>query len=255
MEAIAIIPARGGSKRLPRKNIVDFLGRPIIAYTIDAAYESGCFERVVVSTEDDEIAGVAQRCGAAVEPRPTNLATDMTGVVDVCLDVLEREAARGRRWPIMGCLYPTAPLRSAADIRATVALLRPGICEFAMGVTSYDLQPHLALKLAPDGGLAPMWPDLIDCRASDLPPLRISNGTTYAVLAEAFCRARTFYGPGLRGYDMPRKRSIDIDTSDDLDFAVWTATTCGFGKLERRDSDMTSGQERERRIRNRQTRD
>lgn len=255
MDAIAIIPARGGSKRLPRKNIVDFLGRPIIAYTIDAAHESGCFDRVVVSTEDDEIAGVAQRCGAVVEPRPSKLATDTVGVVDVCLDVLEREAARGRRWSILGCLYPTAPLRSAADIRATIALLQPGICEFAMGVTSYDLQPHLALKLAPDGGLAPMWPELIDCRASDLPPLRISNGTTYAVFADAFCRARTFYGPGLRGYDMPRKRSIDIDTIDDLDFAVWTATARGLDKSDRRDNKTPSGQERERRIRYRQAQD
>jgi pseudaminic acid cytidylyltransferase len=231
MDAIAIIPARGGSKRLPRKNIVDFLGRPIISYAIDAAHESRCFGRVIVSTEDEEIATVARRCGAEVEPRPARLATDTVGVVDVCLDVLEHERAKGRQWRVMGCLYPTAPLRNAADIRATMALLQPDVCAFAMGVTSYDLQPHLALKLAPDGGLAPMWPELIDFRASDLPPLRISNGTTYAVYVDAFRRARTFYGPGLRGYDMPRDRSIDIDTRDDLDFAVWTAKAKGLAQI------------------------
>lgn len=232
MDAIAIIPARGGSKRLPRKNIVDFLGRPIISYSIDAAHQSGCFGRVVVSTEDEEIAAVARRYGAEVEPRPARLATDTVGVVDVCLDVLERETANGRKWRIMACLYPTAPLRNAADIRATMALLEPDGCAFAMGVTGYDLQPHLALKFAPDGGLAPMWPELIDFRASDLPPLRISNGTTYAVYVDAFRRARTFYGPGLRGYDMPRDRSIDIDTRDDLDFAVWTAQARGFAPMK-----------------------
>lgn len=227
MAAIAIIPARGGSKRLPRKNIIDFLGRPIISYSIDAAHESKCFERVVVSTEDDEIAAIVQRFGAAVEARSPALATDTVGVVDVCLEVLEREAARGRRWQTMVCLYPTAPLCTPADIRETLALLKPGVCDFAMGVTAYDLQPHLALKFAPDGGLTPMWPELINCRASDLPPLRISNGTVYAVDVAAFSRARTFYGPGLRGHDMPRNRSIDIDTQEDLDLALWTAKALG----------------------------
>src|ERR1700686_1928854 len=100
MSAVAIIPARGGSKRLPRKNIIDFLGKPIIGYTIDAALQSGCFERVVVSTEDDEIAGVAEACGASVDRRAPALATDSAGVVDVCIDFLNREAAAGRNWRV-----------------------------------------------------------------------------------------------------------------------------------------------------------
>ncbi len=228
MSAIAIIPARGGSKRLPRKNIIDFLGHPIIAYTIDAAHESGCFERVVVSTEDDEIAAIAERYCATLDRRSPALATDTATIVDVCTDLLDRERKAGRAWQIMACLYATSPLRDAADIRATMALLAPGICDFAMAVTAYDMQPHIALKFARDGGLSPMWPELIEHRGSDLPPLRVGNGSTYAVDAAAFLRFRSFYGPGLRGYDMPRSRSIDIDTPYDLELALWAAKTRGF---------------------------
>lgn len=226
MNAVAIVPARGGSKRLPRKNILDFLGRPIIAYTIDAARASGCFDRIVVSTEDDEIAAIAQRSGAIVDRRPRALATDAAVIVDVCLDFLDREEKAGRSWRVMGCLYATSPLRDAADIRATMRLLEPGFCDFAMAVTAFDLQPHIALKFASDGGLTPMWPELLAYRASDLPVLRAGNGSTYAVDVAAFRRTRSFYGPGLRGHDMPRDRSIDIDTPYDLELALWAARRC-----------------------------
>jgi pseudaminic acid cytidylyltransferase len=197
--AVAIIPARGGSKRLPRKNVIDFLGRPIIAYTIEAAIESECFERVVVSTEDDEIAVIAQRCGALVDHRTPMLATDTAMILDVCFDFLDREVVEGRRWQTMACLLATAPMRAAEDIRRTMALLEPGQCGFAVAVTQYDHAPHQALKLAPDGRLGPMWPDLVDRRASDLPPLRTGNGSTYVVNVGDFRRWRTFYGPGMRG--------------------------------------------------------
>lgn len=223
MNAVALIPARGGSKRLPRKNVIDFLGRPIIAYTIEAAQESGCFERVVVSTEDEEIAAVARQAGAMVDRRPKHLATDAAIVVDVCLDFLDRERQSKRDWPALCCLYATAPLRNAADIRATMRLLEPGQCDFAMAVTVFDLQPHIALKSAPDGTLTPMWPELLTLRASDLPALRVGNGSTYGVNVEAFRRARSFYGPRMRGYEMPRGRSVDIDTAYDLELALWAA--------------------------------
>ena len=230
MSAVAIIPARGGSKRLPRKNVVDFLGRPIIACTIEAAMQSDCFASVVVSTEDDEIAAVAERFGARVDHRSPELATDTTILVDVCTDFLQREAAAGRPWTVMACLYATAPLRNADDIRATMALLEPGQCDFAMAVTSYDHYPYQALKFGSDAALTPMWPDLVTRRASELPTLRAGNGSTYVVNVEAFRRHRSFYGPGLRGHDMPRQRSIDIDTDADLEFAVWTAQRAGLGR-------------------------
>ena len=219
MRAVAIIPARGGSKRLPRKNIVDFLGRPIIAFTIDAAVASGSFERIVVSTEDDEIAEVCSRLGAVVDHRSDRLATDTVTLVEVCADFLDREEAAGRNWDVLACLYATAPLRNADDIRGTVALIKPGHCGFAMGVTAYGHYPHQALKFASDASLTPMWPELVERRATELPRLRAGNGSTYAVDVQEFRRHRSFYGPNLKGYDMPASRSIDIDTQDDLELA------------------------------------
>jgi pseudaminic acid cytidylyltransferase len=219
MAAVAVIPARGGSKRLPRKNIADFLGKPIISYTIEAAHQSGCFSRVIVSTEDDEIAEVALRFGAEVDVRDTSLASDTATVHAVCITFLDAERARGRDWDQMACLYATAPLRTADDIRATMALLETGVCDFAMGVSSYDKQPHQALKLMPGNALVPMWPELLKYRASDLPPLRASNGTTYVVNCEAFRQHGDFYGPNLRGHNMPRNHAVDIDTAEDLEFA------------------------------------
>src|SRR6266849_842542 len=133
---LAIIPARAGSKRLPRKNLLPFRGRPMLAYTIEAARDSRCFDRVVVSTEDDEIAGVARTAGAAVFKRSPELATDTARVTDVCLDVLAGEERAGRSYDVFACLHATAPLRRAEDIVAVVSLIECG-AEFAMAVTTY----------------------------------------------------------------------------------------------------------------------
>lgn len=229
-DSVALIPARGGSKRLPRKNIVDFLGRPIIAYTIDAARESGCFARVTVSTDDREIAEVAQRCGAEIVLRRPELASDSATLLEVCLDFLDSENAAGRDWQYLGCLYATSPLRHAEDVRATMNLLEPDRCAFAMAVTAYDHYAHQAMAMDKDGALTPMWPELVERRGSDLPPLRAGNGSTYGLEVAAFRRHKAFYGPGLRGYDMPRERSIDIDTQTDLDFALLCAQRMGLGR-------------------------
>jgi pseudaminic acid cytidylyltransferase len=222
---LCIIPARGGSKRLPRKNIFDFLGKPMIAYSIDAAIGAKVFDRIVVSTEDAEIADIARSFGADVELRDPNLATDRARVVDVCLDLLDREAAAGRAFPQFACLYPAAPLRNADDVRTTVEMLSapdsdgPDACHFTMAVTTYPLPPHQALKCEVGGRLAPMWPDIVNMRESDIPQLVVDNGSTYATTVAHFRKARTFYGPGLRGHVMPYGRSTDINHADDIDLA------------------------------------
>lgn len=233
LNAVAVIPARGGSKRVPRKNVLDFLGRPIIAYTIEAAFASNCFDRVVVSTEDDEIVAAAEHYGARVHRRPAQLATDQAKVVEVCFDFLDSEDREGRHWSVLGCLYATAPLRTAEDIRATMALLEPGRCAFAMAISRYNMSPHEAMKLGPDNTLSPMWPELLDLRSSDLPPLRVDNGSTYIVDVAAFREQRTLCGRALRGYEMPMSRSIDIDTPEDLELALWQARRGGLAAMER----------------------
>jgi len=220
---LALIPARGGSKRLPRKNIIDFGGRPILAYTVESALETGLFDRVCVSTEDPEIADAARAAGAEILSRPDTLATDAARVVDVCLQGLDLEAEAGRTYDVLACLYATAPLRGAADIAAVTRLVQPGVCDFAMAVTDYDQSPHQALKLGENGQLDPMWPELVNLRRSEVPPLMVDNGSTYAVTVETFREHRSFYGPGLRGHQMPRERSIDIDLPGDLDLARFYA--------------------------------
>jgi pseudaminic acid cytidylyltransferase len=192
----------------------------MISYTIDAARNSGCFDRIVVSTEDAEIADIARKFGADVVRRSARLATDQARVTDLCLDLLERERAAGQAWAVMACLYATAPMRTAADIRATTRLLEPGRCDFAMAVSRYPLPPHQALKLGGDGMLSPMWPELVGRRAHELPDLLVDNGSTYVVDVAAFELHQTFYGPKLRGHEMPRDRSIDIDTHEDFELAL-----------------------------------
>jgi CMP-N-acetylneuraminic acid synthetase len=226
MKRLAIIPARGGSKRLPRKNVLPFRGRPMIAHTIEAALASRCFERVLVSTEDDEIAGAAREAGAEVHERAAELASDAAGVTEVCLDVLVAEERAGRAYEAFACLYATAPLRRADDIVAVTALVDSG-CDFAMAVTTYAVAPHQALRVAEDGTLSAMWPELVERRASEIGTLVVDNGSTYAARVAAFRRHRSFYGPRLRGHLMPRERSVDIDERQDYELACLYAERLG----------------------------
>ena len=226
-DAVAIIPARVGSKRLPRKNFIEFRGKPMFAHTVEAALASGAFAHVVVSSDDPEILARCADYGVEAMTRPDALVGDEVGVVEVCLDALGRLRDRGRDFAVFACLYATAPLRTADDIAATVALIEPGICDFAMAVTAYPLPPHQALKPNGGGALTPMWPDLINKRSQEIGQLLVDNGSTYAAATDAFRVHRSFYGPGLRGHVMPALRSIDIDTEDDLAMATLAAERLG----------------------------
>ncbi|MGB8274425.1 MAG: hypothetical protein WCF16_04045, partial [Alphaproteobacteria bacterium] len=139
-----------------------------------------------------------------------------------------KEEGSGRRADEFASLYATAPLRTAEDVRATVALLEPDVCDFAMAVTTYDLPPHLALRPAPGGSLEPMWAEMIHGGIRRHKDLVVSNGSTYAANVAAFRRFRTFYGPGLRGHVMPPSRSTDINVAEDLELALWKARRAGI---------------------------
>jgi len=219
VQRVCLVPARGGSKRLPRKNVADFLGRPILAHTVEAARTSGLFGRVVVSTEDAAIAEAARAAGAEAVDRPPALAADTAGLVDVCLAFLDEEQQSGRNWEVLACLLPTAPMRTAADIHGVAALVEPGVCDFAMAVTTYSLPPLQALRDAGDGFLRPMWPEYIRLRSQDTPRLLVDNGSTYIVTAAGLRAERSFYGSTLRGHLMPPERSVDIDEPFDLELA------------------------------------
>lgn len=217
---LAVIPARGGSKRLPRKNVIDFHGRPILAHTLEAADRAGVFDRVLVSTEDAGIAAVVEALGGEVDPRPAALGGDSATVAEVCRELLDRREAAGECYATLTVLYATAPLRTAADVRATWSLLRPGVCDHAMAVTAFVQPVHQALRLGPDGVLEPLFPDWVTRRKDRIGDFYAGNGSTYCVTVAAFRRTGAFYGPGLRGHVMPPERSVDIDTETDLRLAL-----------------------------------
>lgn len=209
---------------MPRKNILEFLGKPIISYSIETAWESRLFERVVVSTEDEEIADVSRAWGADVAVRPESLAGDKAKVKDVCHHLLDAEEAEGRAYDILCCLYPTAPLRTAEDIRLTVELVEPGVCDFAMAVTEYGLPAHQAMRMDDSRLLVPLFPSIVTKQSQEVGSIYVDNGSTYAVFVPSFKRYGNFRGGGVRGHYMPRKRSVDIDTAEDLELALYYAT-------------------------------
>lgn len=225
---LALIPARGGSKRLPGKNIVNFRGKPIIAYTIEAAFKTGLFERVIVSTEDVRVQEVAAQYGAEINQRHPELAKDTARVVDVCTNLLKHEADKGRNYDILCCLYSTAPLRNAEDIMKTVDLVKDGQCDFAMAVTEYYFPPHQALKKNALSFLEPMWPEVVHFQSQSMPDMLVDNGSTYAVSVPAFLKTGSFFGTRLKGYLMPRARSVDIDVKEDLELADLYAERLGY---------------------------
>lgn len=216
---LAVIPARGGSKRLPRKNIIDFLGKPIIAYTIKAANEARVFDRILVSTDDDQIAFVARRYQAAVDRRPPELGTDAATVIDVCVELLERLAAGGERFDTLTVLYSTAPLRNALDIRKTHGLLEAERCDYSLATSAFQQPVHQALVLKGESEVEPIFADLVNKRASDAGRYVAGNGSTYCVRVPLFLRTRTFSGANMRAHLMPPERSVDIDTANDLELA------------------------------------
>jgi pseudaminic acid cytidylyltransferase len=222
MRHLCLIPARGGSKRLPRKNVIDFRGRPMIAYTITAALETELFDRVVVSTDDADIAKAANSVGAEVEDRVAELASDTASVMSVTLDFLRQEELAGRTYDTLTVLYATSPLRTSKDIKATHSLLGAE-CDFAMAVTNFDLPVHQALLRNEEGALRAALPDMVSLQSQDAPTFLVDNGSTYCVRVSALHKHRTWYGPGLRGYVMERPRSVDINLPEDLGLALFWA--------------------------------
>lgn len=218
MTRIAIIPARGGSKRLPRKNILPVLGKPALFYPVQAALKSKLFDRVIVSTEDAQIKEKAQACGAEVMERDERLAVDTAGVARVCQDVLEQLDARGIQPTQFCCIYATAIFITPGDLQESFRLMEQ-FCEIqiVMGVSAFNLHPVQALETHASGWLRPKWPDYNRLQSQFHPRLVASNGTFYWAETISFLREKTFYGDKLKGYEIPWIRAIDMDTPEDYE--------------------------------------
>lgn len=220
---LAIIPARGSSKRLPRKNIVDFMGKPMLAWSIECAMETGLFDRIIVSTEDDEIGAIAEQYGAIWDHRPDELARDTDTVASVCSHLLQTELMKGYSYKTMACLYATAPLRNREDIENAVNLIELENADYAMAVTDYFYNPLEAL-IVKENNARLMWQDLASLSRHEQPNLKVDAGSTYAVSVPAFLSNNDFYGPNLKVFEVPANRAIDINDSADLDRALWHAS-------------------------------
>lgn len=216
---VAIIPARGGSKRVPRKNVVEVGGRPMLTHPIGAARESALFDTVYVSTEDAEIAAVVRDAGATVIARPAEIAQDRSTVVQVCLHALDEIEQTMGPVAVFCCIYATAIFVTADDLRDSQAQLdQEPVADVVMGVSEYGKHPVQALKQ--EGAYATrMWPEYDGLQSQSYPHLVASNGTLYWSRTDAFRETRSFYAKRLKVYEIPRWRAVDIDTPDDLELA------------------------------------
>lgn len=213
---LAIITARGGSKRIPRKNIRLFCGRPIIAYSIAAALDSGCFDEVMVSTDDEEIAAVARDCGAQVPfMRSPATSNDHATTAAVLLEVLASYAQRGHRPAHACCLYPTAPFVTKDNLRACRDLLasRPG-AQTAFPVVRFSFPIQRALRMQ-DGLVSWFQPEHACTRSQDLEPAYHDAGQFYWVRVAEFMQSKNLLTPGSAGLELPEWQVQDIDNEDD----------------------------------------
>lgn len=218
MHSLAIIPARGGSKRLKKKNIIDFDGRPIISYTIEAAVKSNCFDRIVISTDDDEIFKISSEYHDDVVIRPSELATDESRIVDVCDEFLRSEIIKGKHYNILTVLYPTAPMRTSKDIKKVFEKISKNQFTSSIAVTTFSLPVHQALILDKDK-CKMVFPDKFFLRNNEVPKYYVDNGSTYSIKVENFLKTKKLITDKLGIYEMPQERSIDIDNNFQLEIA------------------------------------
>lgn len=219
---LAIIPARGGSKRIPRKNIKPFCGKPMIAWSIEAALESGCFDRVVVSTDDAEIAEVARQQGAEVPfMRPAEFSDDHTGTIPVIRHAIETMNSQGRLVEQACCLYATAPFIRAEDLRQGLDILQGGDVDYALSMTSYAFPIQRALRLTREGRVEMFNPEHFTTRSQDLEEAYHDAGQFYWGRADAWLQGKMIFSPTSLPVMLPRHRVQDIDTPEDWVRAEW----------------------------------
>ena len=222
MSRVAIIPARGGSKRIPRKNIKEFCGKPIIAWSIEAAKASGCFERIIVSTDNKEIAEVAKELGAEVPfMRPAELADDYTGILSVIHQAVDWLEAHGSSIDYACCIYATAPFVVAEDIRKGLRLIKDTGCSYSLSVTSYAFPIQRAIRITENGGVAMFNPQHFQTRSQDLEEAWHDAGQFCWGTVEAWREERPIFGEVSVPVKLPRHRVQDIDTPEDWIRAEW----------------------------------
>jgi N-acylneuraminate cytidylyltransferase len=219
---VAIIPARGGSKRIPRKNIREFCGKPMIAWSIEAAKASGCFDRIVVTTDDPEIAEVAKAWGAEVPfMRPAELSDDYAGTLPVIRHTVGWLQQHSDPIDYACCIYATAPFVSPEDLQLGWELIQQEGASFAFTVTSYAFPIQRAIRITKRGRVDMFSPEHFNTRSQDLEEAWHDAGQFYWGTADAWRKAAAIFTEAAVPIKLPRHRVQDIDTPDDWTRAKW----------------------------------
>lgn len=219
---LAVIPARGGSKRIPRKNIKHFCGKPMLAWSIEAALKSQCFDRVMVSTDDAEIADVGRQYGAEIPfMRPPELADDKAGTIPVVRHAIEWHQAVGFQPAEVCCIYATAPFILPEDLQRGLQLLASRQAQYSFAVTSYPFPIQRAIRITTAGGVEMFQPEHFNTRSQDLEEAWHDAGQFCWGRSAAWVEGQMVFAPTSVPVPLPRHRVQDIDTQEDWIRAEW----------------------------------
>ncbi len=220
MTSIAIIPARGGSKRIPRKNIKSFLGRPIITYSIECAIKSNLFDVVMVSTDDKEIAQISKESGANVPfLRSTENSNDYVGTAEVLLEVLEKYKSEGSFFEYCCCIYPTAPFVKSEAIIEGFNMMAQNNYDAIFPIVKYSYPIQRSVEISDEGYTKMLWPENYNKRSQDLPPIYHDAGQFYWLKSDSLFREQTLWPEKTGSIIVSEKSAQDIDNLTDWEIA------------------------------------
>ena len=220
MNNIAIIPARGGSKRIPHKNIKPFVGKPIIAYSINAAQKTNLFKRIIISTDSEKIAEVSRAYGAEIPFwRPPELSDDYTGLSEVIIHALQWLLDHGEVVEYICCIYPTAPLLKSEYLCRGYELIKDNNAKSAIAVTSFSSPIFRAYKINDAGRIEMVWPENFNTRSQDWPDAIHDAGQFFWANARKYLKEKTFLTSDTIPVTLPRYMVQDVDTLEDWKLA------------------------------------
>ncbi len=220
MTCVAIIPARGGSKRIPGKNIRNFLGKPVIAYSIEAALNSKLFDEVMVSTDDETIAQIAKEYGADVPfMRSVANSGDFATTVDVILEVLSQYEADGKNFTTGCCIYPTAPFVSSELLQRALQLMNNQNFDTVFPIVQFDYPIQRSLQINQDGKVSMVWPEFLLSRSQELPGRFHDTGQFYWFKSESLVKEKALFGNNSGALVLGSLECHDIDTPEDWELA------------------------------------
>jgi N-acylneuraminate cytidylyltransferase len=224
---ICVIPARGGSKRIPRKNIRYFHGKPIIAWSIEAAIKSECFDRIICSTDDEEIAKVARKYGAETPfLRPASLSDDYTTTAPVIAHTIEHLLQKDNAIDLVCCIYATAPFVQPNDIRQSLEVIKINNVDYCFSVARYPFPIQRAIRITKEGRCEMFQPEMFKRRSQDLEEAYHDVGQFYWGKADAWLENRDLFSDKSSLYILPRYNVQDIDTEED-----WTRAELMYSTL------------------------